>query len=846
MIMSQSRDAKRSSVLLLICCLLWVLLCKTGQVTSQQCSSDLNSVGLTFDALGTSRVIPTQPRAWRGLQSMFQMVKHFLGAVQRNSFPKDLLRSLFNNASAIQTEEVVRYQGGYVACAVIALLFLIFMLVFGIIYCVFQSRGERIFNRCEGMCCQRIPVFLLLFLTCTVLFAGLICTFSLNQKVQEEFAPGVNEVTDSLQRFRKSIDSLPLVLEKIVSSFSVPKQKVLDELQRFSPDINRTLSAKLNQEVYPLLQDSYQTAKQLREAAQAVVDANVAVKSLQQKQSKLVAELSRHRQNLERTLSDTQCETCNRVAALMPQLQQIANYSQIPSLDDYVNKLTQVRKINLTGIFQQGIRLFNEMPKLVITQASKSISETTQALDTIERKVNSMISSVPIKQYTEPIHKVLLEAEEKSSVYGKEAERYEYYRWVIGITLCCVLLLITICTFLGLLLGVWYLYIQKDGVSSNLRQTGSLLLKGEVYVSFCFSWLLILLVYVTFLVGGNVQTLVCEPWANGDIYSFLDEPHNLPPNVSLRNTLGLREDVNISSMYQLCKEGAPFWDVLQMDDPTGMIQSINITKYTDEIQSKINNSTVDLSGLTIITTIAIRTLSEYSNIGIGKVPYNTILAQTQHTLVMLDLGLLASMLENLATVQHNDTIRKQLQSEANALRETQNSTVQEQKVQLSKLNDSLNSLAELVPNLQANINNTIKNVQSLKETLINDIIQLLKNESLCLLNKAKEYFTQYLEWVTKLITEDISSCQSVPRTLDNIRTVVCDNITNPWNGFWFCLAWCTFFLIPNILLSIKSVEHITKLKPTSSNSCLEEENPFPLPGKSHPIAIQNIRTSEIL
>uniref|UniRef100_A0A6I8QE27 Prominin 2 n=1 Tax=Xenopus tropicalis TaxID=8364 RepID=A0A6I8QE27_XENTR len=766
--------------------------------------------------------------------------------VSLQSVESDVLRSLFNNPSTIKPAEVVRYGAGYVACAVIAILFLIFMLVFGIIYCVFQCRGERIFKRCEGMFCHRVPVFLLLFLTCTVLLAGVICTFCLNQKVQEEFAPGVYEVTDSLQRFRSSIDNLPLVLEKISSDFSIPKQKVLDELQSFGPDINRTLSAKLNQEIYPLLQDSYQTAKQLKEAAQAVVDVNVAVKLLQKSQSKLVAELSSHRQNLERTLSDTQCKECKEAAAIVPQLQQTANYSQIPSLDDYVKKLTQVRKINLTGIFLSPSDLAVMGNILMCEFLFFFIPETKKALDTIEGKINSLISSVPIQQYTEPIHKALLEAEEKSAVYGKEAERYEYYRWVIGITLCCVLLLITICTFLGLLLGVWYLYLQQDGVSSNLRQTGYLLLKGEVYVSFCFSWLLIILVYVTFLVGGNVQTLLCEPWANGEIYSFLDDPNNLPPSVSLSNRLGLREDVNISYMYQLCKEGAPIWDVLQVDDPTGMLQSINITQYTAEIQNKVNNFTVDLSGLTIMTIIAIKTLYEYSHSGIEKVPYDAMLAQIQPPLVTLDLGHLASMLKSLATVQNNDTIRTQLQNEANALGGIQNGTVREQNVHLSKLNDSLHSLAEHLPNMQANINHTIENIRSLQDTLIGGIIQLLKNESTCLLRKAIAHFTQYLDWVTKLITEDVSSCQSVPRTLDNIHTVVCDNITNPWNGFWFCLAWCTFFLIPNILLSIKSVEHFSLLKPISSHSRLEEENPFPLTGKSHPFAVQSIRTSEIL
>lgn len=39
-----------------------------------------------------------------------------------------------------------------------------------------------------------------------------------------------------------------------------------------------------------------------------------------------------------------------------------------------------------------------------------------------------------------------------------------------------------------------------------------------VGLSFLFSGPLILLVFSTFLVGGNVQTLVCRSWESGELY----------------------------------------------------------------------------------------------------------------------------------------------------------------------------------------------------------------------------------------------------------------------------------------------------------------------------------------
>lgn len=54
--------------------------------------------------------------------------------------------------------------------------------------------------------------------------------------------------------------------------------------------------------------------------------------------------------------------------------------------------------------------------------------------------------------------------------------------------------------------------------SGALPVTCHLLSCSGVSLSFLFSWLLILWVFATFLVGGNVQTLVCKNWANQEIY----------------------------------------------------------------------------------------------------------------------------------------------------------------------------------------------------------------------------------------------------------------------------------------------------------------------------------------
>lgn len=53
--------------------------------------------------------------------------------------------------------------------------------------------------------------------------------------------------------------------------------------------------------------------------------------------------------------------------------------------------------------------------------------------------------------------------------------------------------------------------------SRAVSHTVSLTSRGVAF-SFLFAAPLILLVFTTFLVGGNVQTLVCRSWESGELY----------------------------------------------------------------------------------------------------------------------------------------------------------------------------------------------------------------------------------------------------------------------------------------------------------------------------------------
>ncbi|CAH2274806.1 prominin-2 [Pelobates cultripes] len=794
---------------LVICWVLCTFFYGIGQGNAQTCPITTDMEMLTLEAVDTRGNITFEEKDWGSLSPLFRMSNLFLDAVQPNPLPEDLLRVALTNSSSLQTSRVVKYEAGYVTCAVIAVIFIIFMLVFGITYCTYQCRGRRIFASCDGVFCQRTAIFLGLIMTCCILFAGLVCSFYLNEKVQQEMGPGMQEIKQSIQDFRYSINSIPRALEKVVSEFSVPKLKVFDELQKFIKHVDNLVHSKLNSEIFPLLTDALATAKQLVNATQLIVDVNRTMTDLNQRQGKLLDELRTHKMNLQKVLSDPLCKNCSELAGIIQNLELGLNYSQILTVSEYVNRLKNVRKVNLTGIFQQGFQAMNKVPTLVNDKTVESVKETRITMIRTEKEIKDYVSTLPLQKYMGPVNKALLNLEETSERYGNEVERYEYYRWVIGIVLCTMILLIVVCTFLGLFLGIYGLYTRSDPSAATVRRTaGYQALIVEIYLSFSFSWLLVIFVFLIFLVGGNVQTLMCKHWANGDLYRFLDKPENLPPNLNLKRLFGLKESSNLSDLYQECYRGAPIWDVLQFNSSIDFDSLFNISKYTGDLQSKIEDIPVDMDALDLFVNIAVLVLSDYKNSGLDRVPASSIMEQIQEPLLKVDIEPFVSALETFATIQSDPSIKSQLLNEIASLKKFQTSLLQDQENDTKKLNASLRSLSLLTVPLQTGIDRAIKNVQTLQTPLITDFIEELKTESRCLLNESLGYFTQYMEWVKKTVIEDIASCRAFPLTLDRVRVVVCHDVTMPWNAFWFCLGWCTFFLIPNIILSIKSSEHI--------------------------------------
>ncbi|KAM4803563.1 prominin-2-like isoform X2 [Urocitellus parryii] len=306
-------------------------------------------------------------------------------------------------------------------------------------------------------------------------------------------------------------------------------------------------------------------------------------------------------------------------------------------------------------------------------------------------------------------------------------------------------------------------------------------------------------------------------------HRFADTPGNLPPSLNLSHLLGMRKNVSVLLTYQQCREGAALWKVLQLDD------SYNLEKHLDLSQQNLQNFKPNVQNLELLSPEAHRDLEALQSSGLEKVNYQAFRVQIQSPVVKTDLEQLAQELQGLAQAQGNSSLGQQLRMEAHGLRDLYQEKVVPRQNLVAQLNLSVRALESAAPRLQLQTAGVLSHVADLERELPARAARILMNESACFLSRELSYFSQYLAWVREEVTQRIATCQPLSAALDNGRVILCDMVADPWNAFWFCLAWCTFFLIPSVVFAVKTSKYFRPIRKRLSSTSSEETQLFHIP-----------------
>uniref|UniRef100_A0A8C2BDJ9 Prominin 1 b n=1 Tax=Cyprinus carpio TaxID=7962 RepID=A0A8C2BDJ9_CYPCA len=691
---------------------------------------------------------------------VFQMVHAFLYVVQPNPFPKDLIvKMVQQNMGGIKGDDykkAIYYELGFIVLSVLGLVFVLFMPVVGLFFCVCRCcencGGEMHQRQKKNGDCLKGFYMATLIATSVFLAVGVTIAYAANQNITNQIKSTRRLVSSNIRDLKSFANYTPVVTAFI---------NLLFYCQCGLSDIGNLLGGQihnqLDREVVPALDNALRMTAAMRETKESLESVTTSLEILQEGTGRLQISLQSERASLSNTLNDPACSngdvthTCNTIRGTLSQLA-----LSLPDVEAPLANLDAVLKTDLSNIVQKGYSSFNNTPRLVREQTKEILSGEGVFINLSSGEIVAFTKMFPVEPALENFTKFLTESQKNIEAYYPQIDQLDFYRWIGCVVICCMVVLVLTFNFLGLLCGsCGYDKNTTPTTRGCLSNTGGNLLMASVGFSFIFSWLLMGVVVTSFIVGGNVEKLVCEPLANRQIFKVLiiDTPYMVHP--AKKNFLPgmLFQDPNIDltmgSMYRDCYENHGLYSALQLETSFNFNKFLNATVYNLELNKIFNSVSVDLQGMLLLEQEGKDNLIDFANTGVGEIDYQAYLTEVNKGVTVVDLLSYANELEAQADQLPRGALENALKGHASSIR------------------------------------------------------QIHKEQVVPMEQKLLGYFSQYTEWVKHSLEMEVAQCKPISNIIDSLEIVGCSFVVDSVNTFWFGLGGCCLLLIPSIILSVK-------------------------------------------
>ncbi|CAJ1067613.1 prominin-2 isoform X1 [Xyrichtys novacula] len=753
---------------------------------------------------------------YSGFLSAF--VQSFLNTVQPNPFPKEIVVRMIKDLNQVLSnqdliKDALEYQVGFLVCAAIGVLYIVLMPIVGLFLaccrCCGNCGGKMYQKQTSSVHCHRRALFWSAFVTTAIILAGNICMFKSNEALKvtiDQTADGLSRTFDNINTF---LSAVPEEMSHVVNESYKTIQEVTRNLETIGPQLGAQIQEAFRDTIKPALnsvrlldEDTENTSDQLNKL-------NSSLAELQSSVDRLQANVTAVKDHINQTLSNPDCTGCDKLLPELKELDTLDTTIIIPSAKELQFAVDEVMKINLSSKVKEVEDYFNSIPQRVTNDTEGIVQSSRKLLDDIRAQIVK-IADIPLATL-DNITDTLDEARREIARIIPQLERGERIRWGVCVALCCLVLLVVACYFMGMILGPLGLKPNADPRkrSCTADSGGTFLMMGAGF-SFLFSWLFMILVLVLFLLGGNIYTLVCRPWDNGQLLKLLDTPGLIPGFDSIGPSLGLKSRVNISDIYKACERDEPLWTTLHLDEVIDLDDTLNVSKYTDQILNYFDDVDITLSTLTLLSPDIKDQLSSFS----GEADdFDAVDITPQiNNVSRINLNTTADKLDQLASLQTNNNTKKELQDQARELRQIQAAIETALIPQMENINTSVAGLRFIAQKINGTVGEVLSNVGAAQDFLNTNTTQIVKTESKEFVDCQMGYFFVYADWAKLTITVHIGRCGPVADVVDFFESLICLNLVESLNAFWFSLGWCMIFFVPGIIFSIKLAKYYRKMK----------------------------------
>uniref|UniRef100_A0A3P9Q8B7 Prominin 2 n=1 Tax=Poecilia reticulata TaxID=8081 RepID=A0A3P9Q8B7_POERE len=462
------------------------------------------------------------------VRTLVSFVHSFLYTVQPHPFPER--KPNYRMCFCIQ---ILTYEVGFLVCIAIGILYIVLMPIIGffVAFCRYCGKcgGNMYQKQTSSTNSLRRTLYFTNLSVCTFI-AGNICMFRSNEDLKNSVNQSPLQLNNALRDMHTFLVSVPQVSENIRRS----------ELAYFRVSESLTTRDQLDQ-------------------------LNSSLAQLQSSIDRTQANISVVRDRLTQMLSIPECKGCQNLTADMKKLT--------------LNITISVSAVN-TKFISTNISCIITKKKCF---AFVFLGSKDQ-LSSIQKHLLPITRDLPLSALDDA-SKTIIQLQSNITTYFPEAEKLENIRWSVGLALCFVILLVVVCNILGLIVGLLGLSPKVDPTNRSMTSNCGGIFLMIAGFSFLFSWLFMILVLVLFPLGGNMHTLICRPWNNGQLLQFIDTP-GLFPNFELGSTFGLKRKLNLSHVYRECKKNQPLWTTFYLYELIDLESALNVSKvsFVDEFE----------------------------------------------------------------------------------------------------------------------------------------------------------------------------------------------------------------------------------------------------------------------
>ncbi|RUS82080.1 hypothetical protein EGW08_010157, partial [Elysia chlorotica] len=593
----------------------------------------------------------------------------------------------------------------------------------GLIFCCCRLCGKcggrhKEYESRHSTCKRRSYCTVLLVLNTVMLggvICGMVCVSLFQGHMQNDDDGMVPHMQSGFQEVERFLDnSVGDISQYVTQEFEVISGSVLQKVNDSGQNAVDSALNLLN--ATSLLDEAKSVSKEADSIRADLNSAVVTLGELQNETKELSDELQDIKSKVEDVCARSKCSGYN------PEHYSVqTNFTTLKTLEDEASNAA--KSLNMSKYVTQAENSIDEAKAKATETIQQETEKANQAISEVREEIKKGLDDLNTQK--DDASKDLQGLREDLDDSKGDIKQYSDYVYYAGIGILCVMLLIIVLYYVGVLYG---LCGERPGHGAPCCNTGTganFLMAGVAF-TFMFTWLLMVVCTILFLVGGPAYTEVCRYFDGHDPRKFQVFDDALTKGLDISNFYdNAPPDLSLVKTLQDCQRNDAIFSALNLDYIVNLDEILDLKGLEEKIE-ELKTTNVDIPKVDILNPELEKDIQSLADSGLENIPFDSYFTQLNTELTGTKLSKVADILDELAETK-TGVDKTTLQNSAKRLRALEISHVQPISTKMVNLNNTIKELQKN-SNIKDPLNQLIQDMNSSQTKFNSEKDELVKRE----------------------------------------------------------------------------------------------------------------------